>query len=133
MNNLSEEQKRMVYEFLSKLSTEIDVNSCIDIDNIDIENAFESIREMIEESNGFDIEIIYYYNAMEYLNKNDNSLKESLEIASEMGYEVKNLNSEILASLLASQNSRSEFDELEFEINTFFEDLPTIEDLENRQ
>ena len=40
---------------------------------------------------------------MEYLKENDPSLSESLEIAAELGYDFKNLNSEILASLLASR------------------------------
>ena len=77
---------------------------------------------MIENSNGFDIEIIYYQTAIEYLADNDNSLRESLGIAEEMGFSLKNLSSETLARLLASQNSRSEFQELESEINDFFEE-----------
>ena len=71
------------------------------------------------------MEVIYYASAMEYLMENDNSLRESLEIANDLGYELKNLNSEILASLLASQNSRDEFADLESEINSFFDDIQT--------
>jgi len=78
---------------------------------------------MIEDGNGFDIEVIYYSNAIDFLAENDPSLHESLEIASEYGYQAYNLNSEILASLLASKLVRDEFYELESEINDFFEDL----------
>ena len=109
--------------FLSNLDTKIDVSNYVDVNNIDLVNPFDSICKMIEENGGFDIEIIYYSNAIDFLAKNDPSLIESLEIASELGYEVQNLNSEILASLLASKLVREEFYELEDEINSFFEAL----------
>ncbi len=115
--------KTKIENFLQNLETEIDILNCIDIDNIDMNNAYESIYEMIEDSNGFNIEIIYYHKAMEFLLNNDNSLRDSFEIASELGYNVSDLNSEILASLLASKLVREEFCELEDEINNFFEDI----------
>jgi len=48
----------------------------------------------------FDYEITYYSTAIEFLKENDASLKISLELAQDFGYELKNLNSETLASLL---------------------------------
>ena len=120
--------KTKIETFLSELSTEIDVLNYVDIENIDLLNPFYSISEMIEDNNGFNIEIIYYSNAIDFLAKNDPSLHESLEIASEYGYEVDNLNSEILASLLASKLVRDEFNELESEINDFFEELEEEEE-----
>ena len=122
--------KTKIENFLRELKTEIDVLYLVDIDNIDHDNAFDSIRQMIEDGNGFDVDIIYYAKAMEYLAENDTSLSESLKIASEYGYEVQNLNSEILASLLASRNVRDEFYELEDEINSFFEELEEEEEEE---
>lgn len=67
----------------------------------DLEDAkdFESYFEELEYST-YQTECIYYSNAMKYLTEHDNSLGESLEIASEMGYEVEDLNSELLATLL---------------------------------
>jgi len=112
-----------IKDFLSDLNTEIDVLNYVDIDNIDLLHPFDSICEMIEDNNGFDIEIIYYSNAIDFLAEHDPSLQESLEIASEYGFEVGSLNSGILASLLASKLVRDEFYELESEINDFFEDL----------
>ena len=53
-------------------------------------------------------EVIYYSVAMEYLSENDSSLQESLGIASNMGYTVDNLNSEILASLLKGEEMRDD-------------------------
>ena len=119
-----------IENFLQNLETEIDVLNYVDIDNIDMSNPFDSICEMIEDNNGFSIDIIYYSNAMNYLSKNDPSLKESLNIAAELCYEVQNLNSEILASLLASKLVKEEFYELESEINDFFEELEEEEEEE---
>ena len=82
--------------------------------------AFYHISEVLSENSAFDVEIIYSSNAIEYLAKNDPSLSTSLELAADLGYEIKNLNSELLASLLASQESREQFDALESEIDAFF-------------
>ena len=114
---------KSIEKFLSELSTEIDVLYMVDVDEIDRGDAFASIYDMIESNGGFDIDIIYYSTAIEYLQKNDASLCESLSLAAEMGFSLEGLNSETLASLLASQNVRSEFQELEDEINDFFEAL----------
>ena len=122
--------KAKIEDFLSDLSTEIDVLNFVDIDNIDHNNAFDSICQMIEDNNGFDIEIIYYSKAIAFLAEHDASLQESLEIASEYGYEANNLNSEVLASLLASKLVREEFQELESEINDFFAELNEEEEEE---
>lgn len=123
MKNLSQTQQAAIFEFLNGLKTEVCVTDYVNIEDINIENAFESIQDTIEENGGFDIEIIYYSNAIKYLQENDPSLRESLEIASDLGFDLKNINSEVLASLLASQNARSEFYELQSEIDEFFQDL----------
>ena len=78
---------------------------------------FEEVRDLLEDNGALNIEIIYYNDAMRYLMQNDNSLRNSLDLAADFGYELKNLNSELLASLLASENARTEFYELENEIN----------------
>ena len=87
-------------------------------DLTDVNDLFDDLQE-----NGyFNEEIIYYSTAIRYLKENDPSLTESLEIATEYGYEAKNLNSEVLASLHASQKKE----------NTFFEDIaPELETLFN--
>lgn len=120
---MNEEIRDKIYEFLKSLSTEIDVLYHVDIDEIDLDDPYESIYSMIEDGNGFDVDIIYYQNAIEYLMKNDNSLYDSLAIAYEYGYTCNNLNSEILASLLASQNSRDEFYNLKCKIEEFFDEI----------
>ena len=112
-----------IEHFLSRLNTKIDVLCFVDVNNIDRNNPFDSIYQMIDDNGGFDIEIVYYSNAIYFLAKNDPSLQESLEIASDLGYKVQNLNSELLASLLASELVREKFYDLESEINRFFEIL----------
>ena len=90
----------------------------IKTDLIDVNDIFDDLQ-----TNGyFNEEVIYYSSAIRYLKDNDPSLCESLEIATEYGYEAKNLNSELLATLHASQKKE----------NTFFEDIaPELENLFN--
>ena len=90
----------------------------IKTDLTDVNDLFDDLQE-----NGyFNEEVIYYSSAIRYLKENDPSLTESLEIATEYGYEAKNLNSEVLATLHASQKKE----------NTFFEDIaPDLETLFN--
>ena len=127
MNTTETTRNEKIETFFAELDKVIDLNdnliNYIDIESIDATDAFNSIYDMIEENDGFNCEVIYYSNAIKYLQENDPSLDESLEIAAEYGYELKNLNSEILASLLKSQNVRDEFSELKEEINVFFENL----------
>ena len=117
-----------IESFLRSLKTEVEIMDYIQVEDIDYSDAFNSICDMISDNNGFDIDIIYYSNAIEYLKQNDPSLRESMEIAQEYGYEPKSINSELLASLLASQNAREEFYELQDKINDFFSELETEEE-----
>ena len=127
MNTLNQTRTEKIETFFAELDEQIELNdniiNYVDIDAIDENDAFNSIYEMIEENDGFNCDVIYYSNAIKYLQENDPSLRESLEIAEEYGYDIKNLNSEILASILKSQNVRNEFLELRDEINEFFESL----------
>lgn len=110
-----------IEDFLRCLNVEnLDVLYYVDVDEV---NSFDDVYEAIDDANGFDVEIIYYASAMKYLTENDTSLRESLEIASDMGFEVKNLSSEVLASLLASQRCREDFQLLYDEIKDFFNEL----------
>ena len=113
--------------FLSELKTEIDILSMVDVDNIE---SYDDVYYQIEENGGFDEEIIYFATAMEYLAENDPSLQESCSLAAQMGCSTENLNSELLASLLYSQEIRSEFEELRDEIEDF---LSEVEDDEEEE
>lgn len=79
-------------------------------------DTFESLADFLNDNQYLDVEIIYYSNAMDYLHEHDNSLTESIGLAVQMGYSLENLNSEVLASLLASQNMRGDFEDLRSDI-----------------
>jgi hypothetical protein len=96
----------------------IDIMYYVDANEV---QSFDDVLQQIEDVNGFDVEIIYYTAAMEYLMARDPSLRESLEIAHEYGYTTDDINSELLASLLASKECREEFMSYEDEITEFFE------------
>ena len=86
----------------------------------DFERYFEELEYSTHQT-----ECIYYSNAMKYLTEHDTSLNESLEIASEMGYEVGDLNSELLATLLMQRKESEALydakDDLEDLYNEFIE------------
>jgi nitric oxide synthase oxygenase domain/subunit len=92
----------------------------LDLDNI---NSFDDVVDAIDNEGLFNVEIIYYASAMDYLRENDPSLQECMRIASEFGYETGRLNSELLASLLASETVRDEFYEYQNSIEEFFNEL----------
>ena len=120
---MKQDKQTQIENFLMNLNTEVDILNLIDIENIDYSDAYNSIYDMINDNNGFDIDIIYYSKAMRFLSEYDCTLKESINIALEYGYTLENINSELLASLLASQNAREQFNELQNEIENFFTQL----------
>ena len=116
--------KKMIkkQEFFEELSKQLDFDIEDYVEIKDIED-YDQLYEDLLHSGAFDQEVIYYSNAIEYLRDNDNSLQYSMELASDYGYETKDINSELLASLLKSQICREEFAELQSEIEFFLDDL----------
>ena len=114
----------------------VELLNSLTIDNVDLQyfassdhTSAQDLYDSIEDGNGFDVEIIYYSNAIEYLKNNDPSLRSSLELADEMGYSAKNLSSETLASLLASQYAREEFENsVRSKVEEFFDSLEEEEE-----
>lgn len=110
------EQKFSDLETIYKL--EIDTFPETEQDDFD-----EYFNDLIEAT--FSIECIYYRVAMEYLMDNDISLSESLGLASDMGYEPKDLNSEALATILMQQIEQEKLyqakDDLEELFNEYLE------------
>ena len=108
-------------QFLSKFETEIELINIFEYFNKENEDfIFDDFREYVIESI-LDFEIIYYSKAIAYLTEYDNSLRRSLEIAEVQGFEVANLNSELLATLLYQDNLHNEWSEIENEIMEYFE------------
>lgn len=114
-------------EIENKTETKLNLLENIYIENLNIvefiEHDFEYIRnaddlyEELESNEAFNIDIIYYSRAMTYLSENDFSLSESIEIAVQHGYSLENINSELLASLHASQKARDDFWRCKDDIN----------------
>ena len=116
--------KEKIKNFLRSIKIDnLYIDDYVNYEEIDMDSPFDSINDMIDNNGGFDIEIIYYFNAMEYLSKNDPTLRVSIGIASEYMEDFKGLNSELLASLLASQIVREDFYNERDSIETFFNNL----------
>jgi len=96
---------------------DIDIDSILHYNEIEDINDSDDLLELIEDNQGFNIDIIYYSKAMDYLAENDASLSESVAIASEYGYSTESINSELLASLHASQKARDDFWDITNEID----------------
>lgn len=111
---MTTEQKQHVLTLLDNNCKEFTPSDYVSTDETFAD--FDELRELLDNNGAFNVEIIYYSNAIAFLQKNDPSLNESLELADEMGYKAKDLNSEILASLLASNYARIEFEDMESEI-----------------
>jgi len=84
-------------------------------------NSFEELSEFLDNEGALNIEIIYYHKAINFLKENDPSLCDTFALVSEYGFSIDNLNSEVLASILASDILRTQFFELENEINEIFD------------
>ena len=84
-----------------------------DFDNA--EDLIEALREEIYQS-----ECIYYSKAMQYLMDNDTSLMDSLALAHDLGYTAKDINSELLATLLMQENLNNELSGLTSEIEAIY-------------
>ena len=89
-------------ENTSWLNDEIDLQSIdctynkYDNEEIEIDDFIEQASDYINQS----VEIIYYSNAIKFLQENDPSLRDSLEIANDFGASLNNINSEFLATIL---------------------------------
>lgn len=112
----------------------VDVDDILEDDNIIGSYGFvDRVTEDIEDARGFDVEIIYYKKAMQYLMDYDSSLCESMEIAQELCYKVEDLNSETLASLHASKCAREEFDEQISELDEAWELIEEYRELKEQE
>ena len=106
-------EKEKNYDFNDYIANYINYNA-IKLD--DITELEEYLQELDENGDITDAEVIYYETAMKYLKENDPSLTESIEIASDMGCELKNINSELLASLLKTENNKDDYQEFISEV-----------------
>lgn len=120
---MNEEQIKTLIEIITQTEKEYDMfpSDYLDTDELKEIETIEDLdyyltEELNEDRQITNAEIIYYDNAMEFLMKNDNGLHECMEIASEYGYEVSQLNSELLASLLATKYNEENYNTMMLEV-----------------
>ena len=114
----SEQIETKLIELFDKNNLDIDISYHL---NNDYEiNNFDDLQELLQDNRVLDVEIIYYHKAIDFLKENDPSLCDSIALATDYGCAIDNLNSEFLASILASDILRNQFFELENEINEIF-------------
>ena len=83
----------------------------------------EYLEEMNEDRELTTCEVIYYSNAINYLQENDPSLQESLGIASDYGYSLEDINSELLASLLKTEEVEEQRSDFLSEVEEYVDEL----------
>lgn len=119
---------KTIKEFLGTLTTELDLQYNYQ-DDMTFREFEEAIDTYIRESS----DVIYYSKAMEFLQEHDPSLRESLGLASDLGYDPSDLNSEILATLLNQQKLFEEWSELSSEIEEYFDEYEKYLELEREK
>mgnify|MGYP003645736283 FL=1 len=113
----TKKQKKDYFNSLSE-DLDIDIMDYIHDDELDDINDYIELLGKLDHEDAFNVDVIYYGCAMDYLSEHDSSLQVSMDLAD--GYDLKDINSELLASLLASSNARYDFEQLEGAIYKFF-------------
>ena len=101
---------------------EITEDNQFDIDLASLYDNGDTFNHFCDKVNGqiYQEEIIYYSKAIKYLMREDDSLADSLEIASEYGYTTEQLNSELLATLLYQKRLTEQWYEIEEQVEEIF-------------
>ena len=127
----NEQKKERIIKELDDLLQESGLNFSdylqeSDLDDVrDADDLYNShIERAINESS----DIIYYSRAMDYLQENDASLTRSLELASEYGYSLEDLNSEKLASILNYQENVDAYRKNKGEIDDLLDEWHEIDE-----
>ena len=107
-----------IYNKLHKIAEDNQFD--IDLANLYCEeDNFDEFNDKVYEAISYE-DVIYYSEAIKYLSREDASLSNSLDIASEYGYEVKDLNSELLATLLYQQRLTEQWYEMSEQVEELF-------------
>ena len=86
-----------------------------DDDELKEVNDLDDLETLLRDANNnydiTDTQFIYYADAIAYLAEHDQSLNDSINLAIDAGFELKDINSEKLASLLKSGNNVDEYND----------------------
>lgn len=128
---MKQEHKNRIESFLDNVEFNNSIWDYINIDDLNYDDLdIDEFYNLLNDAGFFNVEIIYYINAIKYLMENDASLKDALQIADNFGYELIDLNSEILASLLASEYEREKFDYISSKLDDLFNEIKEENKLE---
>jgi len=97
-------------EILEAIAETTFLNDCVDstwLESQDDQIDYATLEQYVHE-----YEVIYYHVAMEFLSEHDPSMYQSMEIAQDLGYEPKDINSELLATLLFQHLAMQELYEI---------------------
>lgn len=78
--------------------------------HIEGSDSIDDLREALL-NNIAETDVIYYSNAMDFLAEEDQSLQESIELALEYGYNLADISSELLATMLLQKRMEEELDD----------------------
>lgn len=119
MNTINEKMVAGVKQYMNEAPVDFDIDITGYIyGDCDWETLRGRIDQAINES-----EIIYYSEAIKFLQENDPSLEDSLWIASEYGMELDDLSSETLASLLYQRMLMEEWGEIVDDLEEIIESI----------
>lgn len=115
-------------ELLDQGIFELELEDLVEDLDLDIDYSINGFNDFEEHVNRLidEYEVFYYRNAIEYLSDNDASLMESLHLASEFGFEPRDLNSEILATLLKQDNLRTCWNSISKEVKELFQEREDV-------
>ena len=127
--NTHTETTNKATEIIEEIYNVLQHNCDIDLKNEGIDLTEYNARALynyVWENRLLEVDIIYYGKAMKYLMEHDTSLSESMQLAQELGHELKNINSELLASLLATHKNEEEFNYIQEELEELFDKLEEV-------
>lgn len=114
-NRMTEKEESVIDKIQDLIDDTDDLSRIsFDMDESDINSAddvFEYIEDRINE-----IEVIYYNNALKILSETDPSLQISMGYADDYGYSCKDINSELLATILCQELAREDLDNIRDDI-----------------
>jgi hypothetical protein len=94
------------------------------------DEVYDKVSEEIERALDRDDDILYHESALEFLLKEDFSLEESIGLAKDMGYNMDDLNSSVLAYLLKQDLMLQEWSSVEDDVLEIIEDWQSDADEE---
>ena len=95
------------------------LSSWVDLNDYTLNNnTFETAEELSEYlyDRIREQEVIYYSTALDYLKDNDPSLSISIGLAHDFGFDLKNINSELLATLLLQEELMEDLSSFIYEV-----------------